>query len=154
MSELSDWQSGVPCGKHFLAWCADCLADAKMRRLGNGAVAYRSDCTVATFCEITGAGYDEAAELLKATGFRPGAGARPAELNAAFGVAGYHVTEHPASLLPVELAVEDAAAGKRCYWVAGRRKGARQAHAWSVTAEGELRALTRPYRYRIFEVTA
>jgi len=150
MSELQDWQSGRECEKHFLAFCMDCRDQAHMRRNEDGEVVYASDCTVATLREITGADYEEAAEAMRAAGFRPGRGAYAHETRAAFETLGYKVTDVTSHGLTWALWASKAQG--RCFWVTAKK--GRKGHSWSITDGQQHRPYHPPFRYWLFEITA
>lgn len=149
VSVITDWESGEPCERHDLAFCADCLALAKLRRDDTG-VWYKSDCAVQTFMEITGATYEEAAAAFLASGFRPGHGTRRDVTRAVFESYGYTVTR-----MSYRFKLEDALRASRsgrAFYVGGTR--GRKAHLWSVINGQQFRPMYPPFRYEIFEVTA
>jgi hypothetical protein len=150
MSEITDWAQGTQCERHDLAYCADCRDMAGMRRAADGTVAYKMDCAVRTFAEITGAGYEEAVSYLRDAGFRPGSGTPWDQVGQAFKAAGFTVTAVTRRISP-DSALRLSQAG-RCFYVLGRKGG--KCHAWSLVDGKASRAFQPPFRYEIFEVTA
>ncbi len=119
-----------------------------MRLLEDGTVAYKSDCTVQTFIEITGASYDEATEALKAVGFRPGAGSPSDGLRKAFQAAGFQASP---LMIDLDMAQAKSASGRMFFVQAYKGK---RGHAWSIVDGNASRAYRPPFRYTVFEVTA
>jgi hypothetical protein len=149
-TEIRDWATGQPCERHDLAYCADCRDLAGMRRAADGTVAYKSDCAVATFSEITGADYDESLGYLRAVGFIPGNGTPAGHIARAFADAGYTVRD-----ITREVSLDGArtASGTgRAFYVSGQ-KGSK-GHAWSIIGGRVNRGYVPPFRYRLYEVTA
>lgn len=149
MSDISDWADGRPCERHELAYCADCRDMAGIRRDVQGRVGYQSDCAVRTFAEITGAGYEEAADYLRDAGFRPGSGTPWDNVQLAFEAAGFQVTD--VTRLGLAAALSLSAQG-RCFYVLGQK--GRKAHAWSLVDGTASRPYQPPFRYQVFEVGA
>lgn len=149
MSAITDWTSGKPCERHEMPFCFDCRELAGMKRTADGTVSWKSDCTVQTFVEITGATYDEATEFLRAAGFRPGRGATSDQVRAAFAAAGYTVREATHHRLDGALRLSHQG---RSFYVSGHKP--KSGHAWSLIAGKANRPMQPPFRYRIFEVIA
>lgn len=149
MSVISDWETGEPCERHDLAFCADCLALARLRRDDTG-VWYKSDCAVQTFVEITGAAYEEAAAAFLAAGFRPGHGTRRDITQAVFESYGYTVSRMSCGFDLFDAVL--ASHSGRAFYVGGRK--GRKAHLWSVINGSQFRPMCPPFRYEIFEVSA
>jgi hypothetical protein len=150
MTAIRDWTTGTPCERHDLAYCADCRDLAGLRRdKTTGEIVYQSDCAIRTFAEITGADYDEAVEIMRDAGARPGSGTPKPVLQAALLASGFKVTE-VTRVIRVEDAPALSAAGQRFYVTASKgRKG----HAWSVMDGAVNRPWWPPFSYRIFEVS-
>jgi hypothetical protein len=136
------------CERHELVCCGDCLDAAKMKRTKDGDLRFQKDCAVQTFTEIMACDYGLAAEVLLASGFRPGFGTYETDITAAFESVGCTVTS-VTYLGPVG-AMAYSLTGRR-FFVTGRKGG--KAHAWSVIDGEEHRPYFPPYRYRVFEVT-
>ncbi len=148
MTEISDWSAGKPCQLHDMGYCADCKDLAGMRRLEDGSAAYKSDCTIQTFIEITGASYDEAAAALQAAGFRPGAGTPAGGVGRALAAAGFGVCR-----IRIDLDTAQALSARgRVFFVAGYK--GKRGHAWTLLDGKANRAYRPPFRYQVFEVTA
>jgi hypothetical protein len=114
-----------------------------------GEIVYRGDCAIRTFAEIAGAGYEEAVEIMRDAGARPGSGTPKPVLQAALLASGFRVTE-----VTRVIRVEDApalSAGGRRFYVSGSK--GRRGHAWSVIDGTARRAYQPPFSYRIFEVS-
>ena len=148
MRELADWTT-TRCEKHDMTSCGDCLEQGKMRRTADGTVAYRSDCAVQTYIEITGEAYEPAVEALRAVGYRPGQGTPTGGLQAAFEAIGFTVRE--VTHLGIDRLPALSANG-RIFYVSGFK--GRKGHAWSVTDGQAHRAYQPPFRYRAFEIAA
>jgi hypothetical protein len=148
MLKTSDWAT-ERCEKHDMVSCADCLASARMRRDETGQVRFGSDCTVATFVEITGMDYDFAAEVLREAGFVPGRGAAAAHTVAAFESVGYTVKRCP--FATIESATLASTTGHK-FFVSSTM--GRNGHAFSITDGKANRNFFagRRYRYTIFEI--
>ena|ERR1700749_1706568 len=141
------WET-EPCSKHDMTCCGDCLEQAKMKRSDDGDLRYQKDCAVQTFAEITGVGYDAAAEIMLASGFRPGVGTMGRDLRSAFEQTGCTVTN--VTWMGPEGAVVASMEEGRKFYVHGTK--GKRAHAWSITDGNENRPYFPPYRYRVFEV--
>jgi len=148
--KTSEWAT-ERCEKHDMVSCADCLASARMRRDQSGQIKFQSDCTVATFVEITGSDYDFAGEVLRGAGFVPGRGAHAAATVAAFESVGYTVKPLPFATL--ESATLASRAGRK-FFVSST--AGRNGHAFSIV-DGQVNRnyfarMYRRYSYRIFEI--
>src|SRR5258707_15227806 len=97
-----------------------------MKRGADGSVSYRSDCAVATFVEVTGARYDEAVEVMRAVGYRPGQGTPSQGILSALTSLGW-------SAVKTSVRIEDAERASRNgrVFIVYGRKGSK-AHSWSI----------------------
>jgi hypothetical protein len=158
----SDWTT-VRCEKHDMTSCADCLEAGKLRREGSE-VRFKDDCGVATFRELTGIEYDEAAEILLEAGFRPGHGTPAKALAETLTAFGFRVEKRGLGIVrpghqrsrtegfTVADALEASRRGRVFYLIGSDRRGA---HAWTILDGSVNRAFLRaPYKYGILEVTA
>jgi len=148
--KTADWAT-ERCEIHDMVSCADCLTHNRMRRDQSGEVRFQSDCTVATFAEITEMDYDFSAEVLREAGFVPGKGAHAAATVAAFQSVGYTVREYS---LTLGNAVTASRQQGRKFFVSSTM--GRQGHAFSITGGQQHRNFFgqagRRYSYRIFEI--
>lgn len=149
MTDMATWAT-TRCDAHDLTSCADCLAQARMRRTPAGDLAWDNDCTVASYTELTGAPYPDAAEALKTAGYAPGRGLHRDKLAAALRAAGYQVAEVTRRLALADL--PGLSAQGRAFWVSGQK--GRRRHSWTVTAGQPNRPYAPPFRYYAYEVTA
>jgi hypothetical protein len=150
MTAIRDWETGTPCDRHDLAYCADCRDLAGLRRdQVTGKTVYQRDCAIQTFAEITGVGYEEAAEIMRDAGARPGSGTPKPVGPAALVACGFTVTE-VTRVIRIEDAPALSASGRRFYVSASK---GRRGHAWSVTDGQANRPWPAPYSYRIYEVS-
>lgn len=147
MLKTGEWAT-ERCEKHDMTSCGDCLASAGMRRDQAGQIRFDSDCTVATFVEITGMDYDFSSEVLREAGFVPGRGAATASTVAAFTSVGYTVKPYP---MPIEFAIV-ASQNDRKFFVSSVM--GRNGHAFSITDGKANRNFFagRRYRYSIYEI--
>jgi hypothetical protein len=147
MTMMSDWTEGKPCERHDMMYCADCQASAGMRRTADGGLAYKKDCAVQSFVELTGAGYEEAVGYLREAGFRPGVAGTPQEgVVKALQAVGYTVRE------VTHYRIGTLASRKGSFVISGQK--GRKGHSWTVVDGVPSRAYQPPFRYRIWEVTA
>jgi len=121
---------------------------AGLRRDHNGITRWQNDCAVQTFAEITGASYEEAAEVLKEHGFRPLSGTPTDSTRAAFESAGFKVIEMTRQL-KLDEALKLSVNG-RTFFVSGYK--GKKGHAWSLVDGTANRAYQPPFRYQLFEV--
>jgi hypothetical protein len=148
MSEIGNWESGAECERHMLAYCADCRDLAGIIRRHDGSLGFDNDCSVQSFAEITGASYDEAADLLRDQGFKPSGGTPYGRTEQAFKSAGYTVTCSTVTLTTARQLSESG----RAFLVLGTK--GKTAHAWSITDGKINRSYRPPFRYQVFEITA
>ena len=160
MTIAADWAT-ERCEKHDMTSCADCLEAGKLRREGSE-VRFQEDCGVATFRELTGIEYDEAAEILLEAGFRPGHGTPAKALKATLEAFGFKNEERGLGTVSARgsrtsgMTIPEARAASvdgRVFWLIGSDRTA--AHAWTIIDGKVNRAFLRaPYKYGILEVTA
>lgn len=147
MNEIAAWTNGEQCERHFLAYCADCRDMAHLRRTASGEVAYKADCAVQTFMELTGADYTEALAHMTQHGFAPGGGTPADKISEAFEAVGYQVRE-----VTREVRYEDLRfAANRSFYVVGWK--GKKCHAWSVAEGKTRRAFRPPFKYQVYEVS-
>jgi hypothetical protein len=111
------------------AWCTPCRKAAGYRP---GTDRQYGDCAIIAFANVTGAGYDEAANLLAAAGRKAGKGTYEATLRMALAAAGFSTEATPITL---SAAVRDGGT----YLVIARH--GRKGHAYAVVAGQVLNAL-------------
>jgi len=163
MSEATDFAAGKSCVLHEIPFCADCRERLGIRR-GAGEnknqFYFTNDCAVASFQELTGAGYDEAVEAL-GDGFAPRAGTKTTAIIEALEAAGYRTERAGLGTVSARgaradgLTIPEARAastdGKRQFLIVGHDRY--DAHAWTITDGRVNRAfLKAPYKYGIIEV--
>lgn len=140
----------TPCDKHDLTGCADCMDQAKVRRVaGTNEVRWQGDCTISSYQEITGASHDEAVAALRAVGFVPGQGTPWEGIAAALRAGGYTVTRTAAR---IETLASISRAYGRTFLVAGWQNG--KGHSWTVMDGTVNRGYRGRFTYKAFEVTA
>ena len=148
----TDWEAGVRCEKHDLAYCSDCLDQAKMKRASDGTVRFKSDCAVLAYMEITGSSYDESLSALRKVGYAPGRGTPSDTITTAFTDAGFRVLDvtrrYDLSSLPSISATDGSA------FLVIAAKGSK-GHAWPITdGKANGNPYQPPFRYQAFEVIA
>jgi hypothetical protein len=140
----------TPCDKHDLTGCADCMDQARVRRVaGTNEVRWQGDCTVSSYQEITGAGHDEAVAALRAVGFIPGQGTPWGGIVDALRAAGYTVTRTRARY---DTLASISRAYGRTFLVSGQQ--ARKGHSWTIMDGTVSRGYRGRFDYAAFEVTA
>ncbi len=160
--KANEWASGARCDLHDIPFCADCQKSSGLRRDASGEVAYRNDCVVASYVEITGEDYETAVEILRSVGYRPASGTPAKGLADALAAVGFRSERRGLGSVSARgtrydgMSIPDARAasvGGRVFYLIGADR--ESAHAWTIIDGKVSRAFLRaPYKYGILEVIA